>query len=206
MLLRWVVDSGDRVAAHARPGVGRVPRLRAAPVMLEHTETRSEGAPRRKEPVRSPRCDAACGEIRPGRRCSRTGSPLTTLARVVDEGWLTTGEAGRLLGLQPARVREWAILSRLTSQKGDDGTWWIDPVSVALEAERIGRASWWRRDGLTRDMAGESRRSSTKRLLEAAFAWRGRPDDPAVLEALRVAIDDRRAREVGDRPGGQRRV
>ncbi len=66
---------------------------------------------------------------------------------MVSDGWLSTAEAAQLLGVTPARVREWALLGRLVGRHGGDGTWAVDPDSVAREAQRIHRASWWRRDG-----------------------------------------------------------
>ncbi len=97
---------------------------------------------------------------------------------MTDQSWLTTGEAARLLGVSPERARQWAATGRLHGRLADDGTWCLDPTSVEQELRRIQRASWWRRDGLSRDQANEARRTSTRRLFEAAVAWRESPDDP----------------------------
>lgn len=118
---------------------------------------------------------------------------------MADQSWLTTGEATRLLGVTPERARQWAGSGRLLGRLADDGTWCLEPASVDQELGRIQRASWWRRDGLSRDQANEARRNYTRRLIEAAVAWRESPDDPDVIHALQAAIDDRRAREVDDR-------
>ena len=104
--------------------------------------------------------------------------------------WLTTAQAGKLLGVGPSVVVKWIRVGRLKGRREQD-RWRVDPASVEEEAQRVARAGWWRRVDMPLGRAEAIQQSATKRLLRAASSWRRAPGDPELTAALIAAIDER---------------
>ena len=111
---------------------------------------------------------------------------------MAEPDWLTTAQAGKILGVGPTVVIKWVNVGRLTGRRDED-RWRVDPASVEEEALRLSRASWWRRVDMPMGRAEGLQQAATKRLVKAATAWRRDPTDPELTAALIAAIDEREA-------------
>jgi excisionase family DNA binding protein len=122
---------------------------------------------------------------------------------VSDGEWLTTAAAGKRLSVPPDTVVQWVKNGRLVGRRDGD-RWRVDPASVDEEQQRVARASWWRRVDAPMGRARGEQQAATKRLIKAAFAWRADPTDPQLTAAMIEAVDERQARSVHSKRGGQR--
>ncbi len=101
-------------------------------------------------------------------------APTTTGQLRQPEHFLSTVEAAKALGISPALVRRWADIGRLCGRKVA-GHWEIEAESLDEQVRRVHQASWWRRDTLTSSQANTRRGRATRRVIDAAHAWRANP-------------------------------